>query len=189
MSLHVILGPMFSGKTSKLLEIYDQCVLSNINVLVINHSSDIRYSDTMLSTHNKKMIPCVLTNNLYDLTNVENNKNNYNSVLSASVILINEGQFFADLYEWTKVMVERYNKKIYVCGLDGDSNRNSFGQMLDLIPICDKVIKLRSLCSICKNGTKAPFTLRTTTESTQILIGSEESYKPVCRKCYLSKNA
>ena len=60
--------------------------------------------------------------------------------------------------------------------------------MLDLIPICDKVIKLRSLCSICKNGTKAPFTLRTTTESSQILIGSEESYKPVCRNCYLNKN-
>lgn len=177
MSLHVILGPMFSGKTSKLLEIYEQCVLSNISVLVINHSSDLRYSDTMLSTHNKKMIPCRF---------VEHLENMADSDISEDVILINEGQFFDDLYDWVKKMVEQYNKKIYVCGLDGDSNRKRFGQMLDLIPISDKVTKLRSLCSICKNGTKAPFTLRTTNSDEQILIGSDDCYKPVCRSCHLS---
>lgn len=178
MSLHVILGPMFSGKTSKLLEIYEQCVLSNISILVINHSSDLRYSDTMLSTHNKKMIPCKLVQHLEDIPALD---------VAEDVILINEGQFFDDLYDWVKKLVEHHNKKIYVCGLDGDSNRNRFGQMLDLIPISDKVTKLRSLCSICKNGTKAPFTLRTTTNNNeQILIGSDDCYKPVCRNCYLS---
>ena len=94
MSLHVILGPMFSGKTSKLLEIYEQCILSNISVLVINHSSDTRYSDSMLSTHNKKMIPCRLVEHLQDIVNASEN-----------VILINEGQFFDDLYDWVKMMV------------------------------------------------------------------------------------
>jgi thymidine kinase len=178
MSLHVILGPMFSGKTSKLLEIYEQCILSNISVLVINHSSDTRYSDSMLSTHNKKMIPCRLVEHLQDIVNASEN-----------VILINEGQFFDDLYDWVKMMVEQYNKTVYVCGLDGDSNRKRFGQMLDLIPICDKVTKLRSLCAICKNGNKAPFTLRTTTTSEeQILIGSDDCYKPVCRNCYFKNS-
>jgi thymidine kinase len=169
---------MFSGKTSKLLEIYEQCILSNISVLVINHSSDTRYSDSMLSTHNKKMIPCRLVEHLQDIVNASEN-----------VILINEGQFFDDLYDWVKMMVEQYNKTVYVCGLDGDSNRKRFGQMLDLIPICDKVTKLRSLCAICKNGNKAPFTLRTTTTSEeQILIGSDDCYKPVCRNCYFKNS-
>ncbi|MEX0597794.1 MAG: hypothetical protein WD512_14980 [Candidatus Paceibacterota bacterium] len=189
MSLHLILGPMFSGKTSKLMQVYEQCVLSNINVLVINHSRDIRYSDTMLSTHDKKMIPCVLTNKLNDLYDTipssYDEKCDYldlnNCVTKAQVILINEGQFFDDLYDWVHFMVEILHKKVYVCGLDGDSNRKRFGQMLDLIPICDKVIKLRSLCAICKNGNKAPFTLRTMVANEQILIGSEDCYKPVCR--------
>lgn len=176
MSLHVILGPMFSGKTSKLLEIYEQCVLSNISVLVINHSSDLRYSDTMLSTHNKKMIPCRFVERLEHILDYS---------VTEDVILINEGQFFDDLYIWVKKMVEHSNKKVYVCGLDGDSNRKRFGQMLDLIPISDKVTKLRSLCSICRNGTKAPFTLRTMNSEEQILIGSDDCYKPVCRSCYL----
>ena len=192
MSLHLILGPMFSGKTSKILEIYEKCVLSNISVLVINHSNDKRYSDNMLSTHNKKMIPCVFANTLNELFNIpENDFQERNTlyidelITKYDVILINEGQFFSDLYNWVKFMVESFDKKIYVCGLDGDSNRNKFGQMLDLIPICDKVTKLRSLCVICRNGNKAPFTLRTSpANNEQVLIGSGDVYKPVCRICY-----
>ena len=51
--LELITGPMFSGKTSKLLEIYKQCIFCNISVAVINHSEDTRYDDKMLSTHDK----------------------------------------------------------------------------------------------------------------------------------------
>ena len=178
--LELILGPMFSGKTSKILDLYKQCEFSNIPVVVINHTSDKRYSETMLSTHDLKMIPCILASSLCDAMEILEIKNKIND---ATVILINEGQFFNDLYEWTKMMVETNHKEIYICGLDGDFNRNKFGQILDLIPLCDKVTKLKSLCSMCKNGTKALFSLRVTEEKEQVLIGSD-CYKPVCRACY-----
>jgi thymidine kinase len=178
--LELILGPMFSGKTSKILDLYKQCEFSNIPVVVINHTSDKRYSETMLSTHDLKMIPCIQASSLCDAMEILEIKNKIND---ATVILINEGQFFNDLYEWTKMMVETNHKEIYICGLDGDFNRNKFGQILDLIPLCDKVTKLKSLCSMCKNGTKALFSLRVTEEKEQVLIGSD-CYKPVCRACY-----
>ena len=178
--LELILGPMFSGKTSKILDLYKQCEFSNIPVVVINHTSDKRYSETMLSTHDLKMIPCIQASSLCDAMEIIVIKNKIND---ATVILINEGQFFNDLYEWTKMMVETNHKEIYICGLDGDFNRNKFGQILDLIPLCDKVTKLKSLCSMCKNGTKALFSLRVTEEKEQVLIGSD-CYKPVCRACY-----
>ena len=178
--LELILGPMFSGKTSKILDLYKQCEFSNIPVVVINHTSDKRYSESMLSTHDLKMIPCIQASSLCDAMEILEIKNKIND---ATVILINEGQFFNDLYEWTKMMVETNHKEIYICGLDGDFNRNKFGQILDLIPLCDKVTKLKSLCSMCKNGTKALFSLRVTEEKEQVLIGSD-CYKPVCRACY-----
>ena len=178
--LELILGPMFSGKTSKILDLYKQCEFSNIPVVVINHTSDKRYSETMLSTHDLKMIPCIQASSLCDAMEILEIKNKIND---ATVILINEGQFFNDLYEWTKMMVETNHKEIYICGLDGDFNRNKFGQILDLIPLCDKVTKIKSLCSMCKNGTKALFSLRVTEEKEQVLIGSD-CYKPVCRACY-----
>ena len=178
--LELILGPMFSGKTSKILDLYKQCEFSNIPVVVINHTSDKRYSENMLSTHDLKMIPCIQASSLFDAMEILEIKNKIND---ATVILINEGQFFNDLYEWTEMMVDKNHKEIYICGLDGDFNRNKFGQILDLIPLCDKVTKLKSLCSMCKNGTKALFSLRVTEEKEQVLIGSD-CYKPVCRVCY-----
>ena len=74
-------------------------------------------------------------------------------------------------------------KKVYVCGLDGDFERKKFGQLLDLIPLCDKVTKLTSLCSLCKNGTPGIFSKRIGTEKEQTVVGSD-NYIPVCRNCY-----
>ena len=172
--LEVILGPMYSGKSSRLVEIYNQCIFCNIPVVVINHDIDNRYDDTLLSTHDKRMIPCIKTSSLRKIWNKEE--------LDCDVILINEGQFFEDLYEVVREMVS-VGKQVYVCGLDGDFERNKFGQMLDLIPLCDTVTKLTSLCSLCKNGTKALFSMRVTNEKEQTLVGSD-NYKPVCRYCY-----
>ena len=100
----------------------------------------------------------------------------------SDVILINEGQFFSDLSEFVECMLTE-NKKIYVCGLDGDFKRNKFGQILDLIPLCDKVTKLTSLCSLCKNGIPGIFSKRLTQEKEQTVVGSD-IYIPVCRNCY-----
>jgi thymidine kinase len=172
---------MFSGKTSRLVEIYKQCKFCNIPVIVINHSCDNRYDDELLSTHDKIKIPCIKTNNLFEFWH-KYYLDNDNDIRKAEVILINEGQFFTDLYEVVDDMLKE-GKKVYVCGLDGDFKRHKFGQILDLIPLCDKVTKLTSLCSICKNGTPGIFSKRITTEKEQTIVGSD-NYIPVCRKCY-----
>jgi thymidine kinase len=180
--LELIIGPMYSGKTSKILEIYRQCKFCDIPVAVINHSFDKRYHNSMLSSHDKIMIPCLQAYALKDIWYNNNRLEDYDSLQKASVILINEGQFFEDLFEIVIDMLKN-KKQIYICGLDGDFERKKFGQILDLIPFCDKVNKLTSLCSICKNGTPAIFSLRLTNETQQTVIGSE-NYLPVCRNCY-----
>lgn len=188
--LELFIGPMYAGKTSKLLDIYKQCKFCNISVTVINHSTDTRYHNTMMSTHDKIMIPCIQTihlNDVWNYTKVDeiytDESENHIKLRNSDVILINEGQFFEDLYDIVVDMLNN-NKKIYICGLDGDFQRNKFGQILDLIPLCDKVTKLTSLCSICKNGTSGIFSMRLTTEKQQTLVGSD-NYVPVCRKCFV----
>lgn len=191
--LELIIGPMFCGKTSKILEIYKQCKFCNIPVSIINHTIDKRYHDTMLSTHDKVMAPCLQANKLSDIwTNIgfiesgnQSDKYANNLLRSSDVILINEGQFFSDLYEVVVDMLNN-NKKVYVCGLDGDFERKKFGNILDLIPLCDKVNKLTSLCSLCRDGTPGIFSMRLTTETEQTVVGSD-NYIPVCRKCYSNK--
>uniref|UniRef100_A0A6C0KP53 thymidine kinase n=1 Tax=viral metagenome TaxID=1070528 RepID=A0A6C0KP53_9ZZZZ len=177
--LELILGPMFSGKTSRLVEIYKQCNFCNISVQTINHSIDLRYDEELMSTHDKIKIPCIKTNKISEIWN---NNLEENKLRNADVILINEGQFFEDLYDNVLDMLKN-GKKVYICGLDGDFERKKFGQILDLIPICDKVNKLTSLCGICKNGIPGIFSKRITSEKQQTVVGSE-NYIPVCRECY-----
>ena len=167
--LKIILGCMYAGKTSKLINIYNMMKFSNISTVVINYQEDNRYDDTL-------MIPCIKT---LELMNLENKQ------LDCKVIIINEGQFFPDLLVFVKTMLDK-NKHIYVCGLDGDYKMQKFGQILDLIPLCNEVEKLSAICSICKNGTKAYFTKRITDEIGQKVIGSD-NYLPVCRKCHNNK--
>ena len=190
--LEIILGSMYSGKTSRLVEIYKQCKFCNISVVVINHSIDTRYDDELLSTHDKIKIPCIKTEKLFDIYPYDLNleKGVQNSpritdkfkIVACEVILINEGQFFPDLEEFVKILLTN-DKKVYVCGLDGDFERKKFGQILNLIPLCDKVTKLTSLCSVCKNGAPGIFSKRITLETEQTVVGSD-NYIPVCRKCY-----
>jgi thymidine kinase len=190
--LELIIGPMFSGKTSRLVEIYNQCKFCNIPVAVINHSIDNRYDEELLSTHDQIKIPCIKTEKLFDIwtdyipleDNIEKipRVGDKFKIAKSNVILINEGQFFGDLFEFVNTLLKE-GKKVYVCGLDGDFERKKFGSILDLIPLCDKVNKLSSLCSICKNGTPGIFSMRLTSEKTQTVVGSA-NYIPVCRNCY-----
>ena len=176
--LEIILGPMWSGKTSALLKIYRQYSFCKSRVCVINYKADDRYSETMLSTHDKEMIPCVMGFSMEEIM-----KTHKSEIENSDVILVNEGQFFSDIVPFTINMVEEEGKKVYICGLDGDFQRNKIGNLLDLIPMCDKMSKLHSLCSMCKNGTLAPFTFRSTCETEQVLIGND-IYMPLCRSCY-----
>ena len=190
--LEIILGSMYSGKSTRLVEIYKQCKFCNISVAVINHSIDNRYDEELLATHDQIKIPCMKTERLLDLwvnsINIENENENISRVKdkfkirTSDVILINEGQFFTDLEDFVRLLLND-GKKIYICGLDGDFERKKFGQILELIPLCDKVTKLTSLCSLCKDGTRGIFSMRLTSETEQTVVGSV-NYIPVCRSCY-----
>ena len=174
--LELIIGPMFSGKTTRLIDVYNTQYANNTNanIKVINFSADTRYHDSMLSTHDKVMIPCIFSNTIKEVCEEH-------MILNYDTILINEGQFFPDLYESVCELVETHKKNVYVCGLDGDFQRNKFGKLLDLIPLCDNIIKLKAECVKCKS--QAIFSKRLSTEEQQIVIGSN-NYAPMCRECY-----
>ena len=178
-SLKLFIGPMYAGKTSKLIKIYNEAIKSDLNVIVLTHSSEIRYSIDQLSTHDQTKISCFKYETINSFI-----QNKQDEIVNSNIILIDEAQFFKDLLE-VKELVDYYHKQVYVFGLDGDFKRNKFGQTLDLIPHCDSVEKMTANCTLCDNP--AIFSCRIINSDQQILIGSSESYQPLCRKCYNSK--
>ena len=178
--LSVVLGPMFSGKTSRLVSQWRLYQICDISCCIINYDEDKRYHDSMLSTHDHCMVPCLFTHNCADILTAELITNN-------KVFFINEAQFFNDLYECVVNLVEVHHKTVYIYGLDGDFQRIKFGNILELIPLADEITKCAALCKICKNGTKAIFSHRLSNETAQKVIGAN-NYIPICRKCYQMVN-
>ena len=179
-SLHVCIGPMYAGKTSKLIETYEDMLSEDKKTMVLTHSSEIRYSIEKLSTHDEKHISCFKYGSIDAF--IREKKEDIDSVDS---ILIDEAQFFPDLFDKVLYMVNKMNKHVYVFGLDGDFQRNKFGQVLDLIPQCDTVEKLHSICNVCREP--AIFSHRTCDSDKQVFVGSQDAYQPLCRQCYNSK--
>ena len=62
--LELCIGPMFSGKTTHLIQCFKQFQYIGKKICVVNFDKDQRYHDTMLSTHDKNMIPCLQTSQL-----------------------------------------------------------------------------------------------------------------------------
>jgi thymidine kinase len=179
MSINLITGCMFSGKTSALINIAKMQKLLSKNVLIINFEGDTRYSENnKITTHDKICFDCFPCGN--DISFIVPPTDDYKR---ADVICINEGQFFDKLVSFC-VHATKDNKDVYVCGLDGDYLKRPFGEILNLIPQCETVCKLRALCMSCKNGTLASFTKKLNSSDSLIEIGSTEIYMPVCRLCY-----
>ena len=100
------------------------------------------------------------------------------NINSYKVIGIDEAQFFQDLFPFCMKALSQ-DKIIIVAGLDGDFRQRPFGDVLNLIPICDSVVKLYAVCVICFK--KACFSKRTCCGRELIIPGN--NYIPVCRNC------
>ena len=181
--LKIILGPMTSGKTTELIKEYNRHVAGGFKCCFINHSTDDRYGsgNSKTSTHNKSVVNNTFSCEKLDYLMLDEPER----IEPYDVFFINEGQFFSDLKFYVDYLVNRKNKKVYVCGLDGDFRREKFGTLLDIIPICDDIIKLKALCIKCKKN-EALFTHRLTNEKEQTIVGGSESYCALCRSCYNS---
>jgi thymidine kinase len=182
--IHIIFGPMFAGKTTALLERIAEEEAKGKTVTLVKSSKDCRYSEDKIVSHDGTERQCTPVFRLGDLRGIVGEEKWTNT----DVIAIDEAQFIPDLVSFCVTVADEHNKKVIVAGLDGDFKRARFGEILDLLPLCDSVTKLTAQCGICLSR-PALFSLRTMLgENTQELVGGSDAYKPACRACYL-KNA
>jgi len=181
-SIDLIIGPMFSGKSTELIRrlvIYHEM---KMNTLYINSEKDNR-SEKSFSTHNKTIGTLPFdTIKIDSLESVD--------VTNYKIIGIDEGQLFQNLKKVVLDWVENQDKIVVISGLNGDFLRRSFGEINDLVPYCDGITKLCPFCISCREKhntiTFAQFTKRTNSNQSTILIGDKDAYIPVCRKCFNS---
>lgn len=191
MSLELIIGPMFAGKSSALQSIVRRRTAIGWRVLVIKHSADTRYleavggNNSVIINHDQQQCPALARSDLMGLLGTT-------EFAAARLIIVEEGQFFPDIVDFALAAVEQEGKDLVVVGLDGDAHRKPFGRLLELIPLADEVQRLYAFCKLCGDGTPARFTCATTSLMAAATldgganVGGADSYQPLCRRHFLS---
>lgn len=172
--LEIVIGPMYSGKTTFLLDKIKCLEKENKKYLVINHYLDTRYNVNSITNHNQISVSSVPMKKISELLVIDN-------ISQYDYILIDESQFFDDLESSVILLLEQFPSLNILCvGLDGDYEQKPFndGQLLKLIPKADNLIKLYSKCYHCNE--KASFTKRIIEDKTKIIIASNGVYVPCC---------
>ncbi|CDW83371.1 thymidine kinase [Stylonychia lemnae] len=211
--IELILGPMFSGKSTELVRIIKRHRIAHKKCLIVKHILDDRYSaPNYLSTHDRVQMEAIACQSLINEVIKHKVYEEYD------VIGIDEAQFFQDIVEGCETLA-KLGKVVIVASLDGTYQRKPFGSLLNLIPLAEKVRKLSAICKDCFDS--ASFTIRIKTNACVVdtnhntqddktspidnanlntnitypeeiyssedqieIIGGEELYKPVCRQCY-----
>ena len=182
-SVHLILGPMFAGKTTRLLERVKQLEESvSANVLLLKSDKDTRYAKDKVVTHDGRGRECFPVKSLELEVVVKTvGERKWNE---CDVVAVDEAQFMGDLAPFARRCAEELGQTVYVCGLDGDYRRERFGGVLDLIPLCDTVTRLRGTCAEC--GDESLFSRRVEASEDVVRVGGRDKYAPVCRACYVA---
>lgn len=170
--IQLIIGPMFSGKTTELLRRLKRAMIAGKKVILLRPVIDTRETithDELKSTGN---IPQITLADLNDF-----------DIDSYDYVGIDEGQFFKNL----KVNVNKWannGKHIIVAGLDATSELTPFEEILQLIPFAEEVTKLNAVCVKCGSDYGAFTKFVGQEKKDKILVGGKGLYEARCRKCW-----
>ena len=186
MTLEVIMGPMFSGKTSELIRLVEREVYAKRNGAIFKIAFDKRYSARQVVTHN------MLRYGAYSVANSDEGLRRIEEVASSGgldAVGVDEVNFFP----MTIVgLLDRLadNKKVIACGLNLNFKAEPFASTMELAARADRVRYLSAVCVVC--GQEATRTQRliggrpAPRDSPIIVVGGKELYEPRCRTCYVA---
>ena len=174
-------GAMGSGKTIDLLKVAYNYKERGQDVTLYTAEIDDRYGTGKITTRIGIQADALTFNkdtNFYrDIKKTDN---------KPACILVDEAQFLtkkqviqlSDVVDFLDIPVICY-------GLRADFQMNFF-EGSGLMEIADKIEEIKTICDC---GRKATINMRLidgvpTTRGNQVLIGGNDSYKSVCRKCY-----
>ena len=167
--LTVITGPMFSGKSEKLIDVYNK-IYNKETVIVFNPSKDKRDGTYIRTRGNSVKVPAKVIQDYKEILDY----------IDYKVVLIDEAQFIKGNSKILSYLSEVKRCDIYVAGLTLTSEQLIFGSLANILLSADRVINLTASCHYC--GRPAKFTKCLVDKTETELIGSDQ-YVPICGQC------
>ncbi len=171
--IHLFIGPMFSGKTTRLRNSIQKLKNQNLKTILVNYNNK-KYikEESQLITHDLIREDCLSCENLTDILI---------QLINYDVIGIDEGQFFSDLLEICDTLT-RFGKIIFIAALSSNDQMKPYDNISNLIPFVDKIKLMKSYCFFCHK--QAGFNLKIKKSKNNFIEERKENYKPVCKNCF-----
>jgi thymidine kinase len=176
--LTVICGPMFAGKSTRLLH---ELARYGGPTLVVKPTRDTRYAPHAVVTHDgveRSAICITLPDELCSLV----------AGRSGLLVGIDEAHFFgAGLVPVVRQLLEEKHTLV-IAGIERDHLGHPFEPFPALLCEADEVVKLTARCTACQ-GKYGPaiHSQRLVLDNDRILVGGAELYQPRCRHCFTGK--
>ena len=171
--INVICGPMFAGKTSRLVADFDSA--DPKYTLAIRPHHDTRFED--LSTHSGFSVPSITVRNTKDFEKIKNSS--FNFLLIDEIHFFNNQFFDGDII--TILTDLSKTKNIHVYGLNTDWRGEEFFVTSELIKIAKKVDILSGTCFNCTSASSR--TIRKSAGNGIYDVGASDMYLPACSVC------
>lgn len=169
-------GPMFSGKTTELLRLFERKTHAGVPCILVKFAGDDRYSNDHVVSHkdvfgNFRQMPSVSLSNLRELEPL---------LTDINTVFIDEVQFFPDK-DFISELLNR-NINVTASGLNGDWQMKMFPGMSCLFSMAYDIKMFQSVCGFCKSE-NACYSKKITPEKDG--IGGSDMYRAACRECYI----
>jgi thymidine kinase len=179
-TLTVIAGPMFSGKTTKLVAMVNVFERMGYRVLTVKPTIDKRYSlENEIHSHDHRTTKAIVVNGETPeeiIARIMEDK--------PDKVIFDEVQFF-DKKKIIDVIKKLKRLKLHViaAGLLYDYQRKPFGATADLIGLADESLELFAVCQKC--GSLARHSERVKgSKNSKIDVGAADKYIAVCERCH-----
>jgi len=175
--LWVISGPMFAGKTSELIRLYDRTTYANQKSIIVKPMLDNRYSNTDVSTHDNR------TRKSYVLLNIEE-LNEVVGLEKPDNVFIDEAQFFNSKVLNVIDDLRKESINVYVSVLNQTSEGHPFpfmdkkADVGTLLAKADYINTFTAICPIC--GKFATKTFKIEATGHEVDVGGSNKYEPRC---------
>jgi thymidine kinase len=185
-SIHLVTGPMFSGKTQKLVNaVRVAAEVGRKHCLVIAPVVDDRWKGEGLGTHYDKGDGSAQASEYVTYCHAANIRD-VEVDGKIQQVMIDEGQFFPDLADECEKLAAR-GVVVLVAALNGNYKQKAFVSVSELIPHCNTVELLHSVCIKCR-ALPGIFTVRIrglppADDPMCPDIGGADKYQAVCRGC------
>lgn len=169
--IECIAGCMFAGKSEELIRRLRRTEYAKQKVAAFKPSVDDRYHGTNIASHGGIQFRAVSVSRASDILDLTGD---------ASVVGIDEAQFFDSGLPEVAQALAGAGKRVIVAGLDMDFRGQPFGPMPQVLAVADFVTKVNAVCTIC--GGVATRSQRVVDSQDQIVVGGATAYEARCRK-------